>query len=299
MMSQTGVACALHQSDLQPAKGISWMSDHPKTINRGFDADAGDLVYSRAGQHLSCVSDDVAKGLPVIDDDLLATLCDACLAPSRRGIAEVSREIRNAGHSAQEIAEVYVPAAARIMGVRWCEDSMSFAEVTIGCSRLHTLLRDVQSEWTPEDKIGNDAPSMLILVGKDAFHTLGATVLTGMMRRLGVSARLSIGAESKEIAQMVRATKFDCVLISASIGESLETTRKIVESAKSASIEPLMVIVGGTILEGAEGRAQEILAATAADHVTNDPSEAIRLCGLENLRAPTKQVSSVTPMRRS
>lgn len=299
MMSQTGVACALHHSDLQPAKGISWMSDHPKTINRAFDADAGDFVYSRPGPQLSCVPDGMAMGIPVIDNDLLARLCDACLAPSRRGIAELSSEMRNAGHSAQDIAEVYVPAAARVMGVRWCDDSMSFAEVTIGCSRLHTLLRDVQSDWAPEKKIGNDAPSMLILVGKDAFHTLGATVLAGTMRRLGVSAKLSIGPKAKEIAQMVRTTKFDCVLISASIGESLETMRKIVESVKSASIEPLLVIIGGTILEGAEGRAQEILAATAADHVTNDPSEAIRLCGLENLRAPTKQVSSVTPMRRS
>jgi methylmalonyl-CoA mutase cobalamin-binding subunit len=275
------------------------MSDHPKTINTAIDADAGDLVYSWSGQPSSCVSDDADVGIPVIDDALLAKLCNACLAPSRRGVAEASRAIRDAGHSAQDIAEVYVPAAARIMGARWCDDSMSFAEVTIGCSRLHTLLRDVQSEWTPDNKTGNDARSMLVLVGKDSFHTLGATVLAGMMRRLGVSTRLCIGAEANEIAQMIRATKFDCVLISVSIGESLETTRKIVESVKSASIEPLLVIVGGTILEGDEGRAQEILAVTAADHVTNDPNEAIRLCGLQNLRAPTRQVNSVTPMRRS
>ena len=275
------------------------MSDHPKNTIRASIADGDDSFSARSGPELTCVPATAQEPLKRLNQTVITHLADACMTPLRRDLTVATEQLRRAGYTAQDIAELFVPAVAREMGERWCKDTMSFAEVTIGCSRLLSLLRDLESDWLPDRSVALDGPAMLFLVGKGAFHTLGATVLTGVLRRLGVSARLCVGAETSGIEQIVRTSKFDCVLISASIGESLDSIGEIVDSVKRASIGPIMVIVGGTILEGAADRAKTIRTKTGADHVTNDPTEALKFCGLKHLLEPANTLTSVSLMRRS
>lgn len=192
----------------------------------------------------------------------------------------VIRQMARAGIAAADIADLYVPAVARQLGDMWCSDEISFATVTIGVARLQGLLREIEAMAAPPRRAGNAGLSLLVLVAEGVDHTLGAMVLTGQMRRAGHAVRLILGAEAEAVTTAVSATRFDAVLISAPRGTSAGRLRPLVGAIRAASGTPLPVVIGGTVLDAAREDRVDILALTGADHVTCDPNEALRLCGL-------------------
>jgi methylmalonyl-CoA mutase cobalamin-binding subunit len=120
------------------------------------------------------------------------------------------------------------------------------------------------------------APTCLVVVPHDTHHYLGAMVLTGKLRRLGLSVRLLLDATPAMVKARMQQYRFDTVFLSASCGESLERIRRIVESAKAVSGHHPSVVVGGAI----RSEVPEVAQLTGADHATDDPIEALALCNL-------------------
>jgi methylmalonyl-CoA mutase cobalamin-binding subunit len=113
------------------------------------------------------------------------------------------------------------------------------------------------------------------------YHTLGALVLGGQLRRKRLSVKLILGGRPNDIAERVSSTDYDCVFLSSSRGESLESLRRLVEAVKSATKTPPPVVVGGTILEVEQ--AETITTLTGADFATIIPDEALAFCGLNHI----------------
>lgn len=212
----------------------------------------------------------------------LELLHEAALAPDQAAPSRVVTRMIAAGIRPDEIADIYIPTVARRMGDMWCEDTLGFAYVTIGCARLQALLRTLGPEWQGDRTVDPVAPAILLIVGDDAQHTMGATVLAGQIRRLGLSVRLLVGARAEDVKVLVRQMRFDGVMISASVGESLEPLRKLVEMVSTATISPPPppVIIGGTITTMGNLTASDIKALTGATLVTCDLTEALTLCGM-------------------
>lgn len=238
------------------------------------------------------------KSALVAEPVWLDRLCEACTDPDDGAIRIVLADMREAGFSPVSIAEIYVPEAARILGDAWCEDEQSFAFVTIGCSRLHGILRELDPHCRPAAPNDIHAPSVLVVVAEDIYHTLGATVLTGMLRRRGYNVRLWLGAKPAEMEAALLDCDYQSVLISASSGESLETLRRIVKSVKNALTEPPKVILGGTVVADGAISSADALALTGADYVTNDPAEAIALCGQAKQSRDGSNITSADQHRR-
>ncbi|SFO95166.1 cobalamin B12-binding domain-containing protein [Tranquillimonas alkanivorans] len=192
--------------------------------------------------------------------------------------------LRRAHVPLQDVAERYVPEVARRMGAKWCDDRMSFAEVSIGAARLQSLLRDIDRTLT-ETEGHRDRPVAGVLVVADAHHTLGAMVLTGQLRRRGVSVRLSLGQAPAEVAALARTIRFDAVMVSASHTESLVFLNDMIDKIRKAMPSPVPVVVGGCAVSDSSGAKTT----TGADHICNDPDQALRLCGLTG---PTTDLSS-------
>lgn len=216
-----------------------------------------------------------------LDPAHLHTLTQA--ASSREwnaGQAAVESVLR-AGVTPEDIADFYIPAIARKMGEQWCSDEMGFAAVTIGTSRLQAMLRQLGPHWSGDSALHPDAPTIMVVVATDIYHTLGAMVLSGQLRRRGISVRLMLGATPSEVAMQTGALRFDAVFVSASCGETLESLRKIVESVGQGHARPTPVVVGGTILREAPD-AKDL---TGADFATDNLDEALILCGLHEAPA--------------
>jgi methylmalonyl-CoA mutase cobalamin-binding subunit len=180
----------------------------------------------------------------------------------------------------EEIADHYIPAVARRLGEMWCEDEVSFATVTIGVARLQGLLRDLEDIAGMARMDEPEGASLLVVVAAGVYHTLGAMVLTGQLRRRGHAVRLLLGPEPEAVAVAVRQARFDAVLISASDGGSAESVRQIVHAVKTATGAAPPVVIGGTILVSEDLTGADIRSLTGADHVTSDPTEALHLCGV-------------------
>ncbi len=171
------------------------------------------------------------------------------------------------------ISEEIIPAVARQLGDEWVADVIGFDRVTIGCSRLTTQVRRLQGlSPTP---LPHHAPQVLCVVINGADHTLGATVLAGLLRRHGLDVTLSIGTDSAVLANKLQQRDYDAVIVSAAIGEDRAGLRSLFKSLREAR-HNVTLIAGGPFFTGDTPSAAE--RTLGADYITNNIHEAIRLC---------------------
>lgn len=219
-----------------------------------------------------------------LDPKWLTRLCETCMTTTNDDHLATLKDMRRSGIDAVDIAEGYVPAAARVFGDQWCDDDSSFTDVTVGTSRLHQVLRAVADEWRGAEQVDPMTPSLLVLVESGTQHTMGATVLSGILRRQGYAVQLLVGAEAPDLAYHLEKTDHEVAFISASGRASIEMLRAFVEVLHDVKPVPIKVVIGGTIAKDGETTEHEILALTGADFFSDDPTEALGLCGLTTLR---------------
>ncbi|MFQ6546643.1 B12-binding domain-containing protein [Aestuariibius sp. 2305UL40-4] len=252
------------------------MSDHPKR-GAAQSAEPGSAsVDSLASEALSVVASRKQSGSLI--ERFVSELTDAVQRDAPDMMFEVRDRMLDSGISPVDISDFYVPEAARRLGEAWCADETSFAAVTIGASRLQGLLRTLGAEWSAQELAEPNAPASLIIVAHEVYHTLGAVILSGQLRRRGYAVRLLIGMQPDKLEHLIRQTTYDVVMISASSGDRLEPLRVLVEKVKDAVSEPPPVIVGGTVLE----QKLDVRTLTGADYVTSDLNEALEYCGLSS-----------------
>ena len=98
-------------------------------------------VESLASTALHVVAQRRMTGSPQLFEHFLNQLIEAILDPDSNRRDEVLGAIRRSRFTDDEIAEVFIPEAARRLGEEWCSNSFSFASVTIGTASPDRLLR--------------------------------------------------------------------------------------------------------------------------------------------------------------
>jgi len=186
------------------------------------------------------------------------------------------------GIPAEEVADLYVPAMARRLGLRWHRDELSFAQVTIGMSRLQRLVRDIVAEFETDRCVGREVGSLLLIVPEPEQHTLGAILLCGQLRRRGLSVRLWLGFRPADAVDALSSGSYDGVFVSASRSYSLENLQDVIKSLGDAALSALPVCIGGSFTEPLQ-LPREV---EAAVHLTEDIDEALSICGIHTKVAP-------------
>lgn len=224
-----------------------------------------------------------------LDPKLLTTLHDAMLNPSAQEGRAAVRKAMMAGVRGEDIADFYIPTLARAYGDQWTADELTFGEVTIAVSRLQTVLRDLEVSWPRANDVQSTSATLMLVIPKDVFHTLGAFVLSGQLRRKGISVKMVLGGTSKTVTNELSASKYDAIFISASHSDTLGSLRLIIDAVKAATEDAPPVVIGGTILDVES--AETVMAETGATYATGHAEEALRHCGLLLTKqddAPTK-----------
>lgn len=185
-------------------------------------------------------------------------------------------ELRRARVSAAAVADHYIPEVARRLGAAWETDSLSFANVTMGVARLQAILREIGAAWAADRGGEAGGATVLLVLPQGEQHTLGAMVLAGRLRRMGVSVAMKIAPAPADLAHYVAERAFDGALVSIACNDRLENCRKLVKTLKESSKGALKVAVGGAILDVDE----DVRRLTGADMVTNDIHEALVMMGV-------------------
>jgi len=232
---------------------------------------------------LSILSDDLRRtsGVSAVLEPLAYELYKAICHADPAKAPSVVDKILEIGITAEQISDYYIPEVARRLGDAWCADTVDFVKVSIGAARLQGLLRHIGPHWCSGGGAPSpSAPTCLLLVPEEAQHTLGATILAGQMRRMGIAVTLEIGTSVNDLAYIMSQDPVDAVMISASARDSLEMIRAIVENVRKF-LGNVPVMIGGNILS-LEADVAEL---TGADFATSDLSEALAFGGL-NVRRP-------------
>jgi methylmalonyl-CoA mutase cobalamin-binding subunit len=248
-----------------------------RAVRAAQGVEVGAKVETLASRALGVLASKRISAASLLSERFLDELSHAVRSdnPARR--RAVVRDMIEARIRPEDIADFYIPEVSRRLGAAWCEDGMSFADVTIGAARLQGLLKEIGAAWSDDRLLDPDAPGVLVVVLADEFHTLGAMVLCGQLARLGVSVKLAMGHSESDLLRTVAAGQFEAILVSAAQGERLATLKKLVEKIRAACVRPTPVVVGGSVVQ----RVTDIKSKTGADHATTDPREALRACGLK------------------
>lgn len=198
-------------------------------------------------------------------------LYDAVCGHAPEAVLSTVNDLRAQGFSNIEIADHIVPEVAKKLGESWCSDTAGFAQVTIGCARLHGLLPELGPEWTrrpPQPLLS--ALRLLIVVPQGAQHSFGATLLTGQFRRLQHEIMLSIGETPEKLDNRLTYDEFDAILISASKHEQVDQLKGIVTQVRQISPRT-PILLGGGILDGHSDITDDV----GVDLATSDLAKAL------------------------
>jgi MerR family transcriptional regulator, light-induced transcriptional regulator len=240
-------------------------------------AEVGSTVETLASRALGVLASKRVPAASLLSERFVDALSEAVRSndPVRR--LSVVRDMLDARIRLEDIADFYIPEVARRLGAAWCDDHMSFADVTIGSARLQSLLKEVDAAWLHGAPLEPDAPGLLVVVQAEEFHTLGAMVMCGQLARHGVSVKLAMGPSESEILRTVAAGQFDAIFLSVAQSEGVAQLRKLVDKIRAAAVRPTPVVIGGSVL----ARVADVKTKTGADHATTDVKEALRACGLK------------------
>lgn len=252
------------------------MADHP---NLGAKTQRAAPYLRQVPATLRVAAISVVENSKDLDETLLARLHAAAISSDADACKRTIKDVVAEGILPEDLADFYIPAIARALGDLWCKDELSFASVTIGTSRLQAMLRVLGPDFSDAHANQSDGPSVLLVVPQDIYHTLGAIVLSGQLRRKGLSVKLVLGGKPEDVALRVKRIKYDAVFLSSSRGETLESLRRIIDAVRGSAAHPPPIVVGGSILE--VETVQDVTALTGADYATKNPQEALRLCGLQ------------------
>ncbi|MGL5010449.1 MAG: hypothetical protein ACRC6I_11240, partial [Paracoccaceae bacterium] len=251
----------------------------------GFSTRAGRQFLQGTGGVASFASEVVARLVSgevnmtaALREDLIARFMHAVVNADLTDFEALKPELRRARISPATFSDRYVPEIARRLGVAWEDDTMSFAEVTMGASRLQAILRQIGADWVAD---GSRTPesghaTVLLIVPSGEQHTLGVFVLLGQLRRRGISVCLRISPTEGDLRALFADRRFDGAMVSLATVDKFDDTCALLQLLKSLSAGQLRIAMGGAALPKLTTEPPE----GSADILTNDLSLAIAALGL-------------------
>lgn len=253
------------------------MTDGPVNPIRSHDIRAESGVGQLAAHAVSEIASRRMRSKTRLSERLLSQLIEAVCDPASVEAKSVQLDMMRSGVRAEDIQDHYIPEAARRLGQSWVDDNLSFSDVTIATARLQRMLHDLPVQRLDHKHVSSEASTVLVIVASDENHTLGAMILSEQLRRVGISVQLALGQGPSSLANDVARGDYDAIFISISATDRLAGIKTLVSRIKSDVPKQPPIVVGGSVVR----YGQDIKTITSADHITNDPIEAIRLCGLK------------------
>lgn len=236
------------------------------------ERDSPDGYRNLAAEVLESLAARRTRGTAQVRQALLNRMLASVMAPVGQSTEQLCLEFRRARVPMTDLVDLYIPEVARHLGRAWNADRVSFAEVTVGLSRLHTLLHEVQADWVADKADSARMSATLLIVPPQEHHTLGAMILASQLRRKGVSVCIRIAPGMDDLTSLLSHGRFDAAMVTVGSKDRLETCAKLVKTLKTMTKGLLSVAVGGAVVD--ENR--DVLLDAGVDVVTNDVATVVQ-----------------------
>jgi len=232
----------------------------------------------------------------------LNALSDAFLSDSAEARHAMFARMRSDGMETPEMIDLIIPEVARILGQRWADDTLSFADVTIGSARLQETVRALVAREMTSTVGGRNSTyrllnstgtrRILMLIPRPEQHTLGAFVAADQFRRLGFEVDVVVDLHPRQVAFKLRKARYAMIGISVAGRRTLASARELVETARATVTRVTPIVLGGSLI----GTDQDLKKTTGVDHIAKSVCEALELSGLHTVEIdpPLRTVVSLT-----
>jgi methylmalonyl-CoA mutase cobalamin-binding subunit len=178
----------------------------------------------------------------------LAQLIEAVLSEAFES-AETIQTLTQEGLTYAELADSYIPAAARQLGCDWVEDVLSFAKVTVGAGRLQEMLGRLGHQNDFVGEAHDVTPNVLVVSLEGDHHTIGWKLLTVQLRRLGAAAHAVLEVTPDEVAELIGQVQYDLVMISGSRPDTVDQIAAVTKCLRTQMIDMPPIVLGGIIID--------------------------------------------------
>lgn len=185
------------------------------------------------------------------------------------------RKIMANGLTTSDVIDHILPEAARLLGQRWMDSEISFAEVSIGSARMQEAVRTlrIQEGWVNTVQAKT---KVLFIVPRPEQHTLGVFVAADQLRRRGAEVQFCIAPHPRQLVELVRDTRFAMIGLTVSGRRTLASVKELVDTIRTNTLSHTPLVIGGPITQ----TSLDVKALTEVDHVITDIEDAARICGL-------------------
>jgi methanogenic corrinoid protein MtbC1 len=181
--------------------------------------------------------------------------------------------LKTHGVSINYIVLDLIPTIARRLGKQWEDDTLSFAEVSIGTNKLERVIHklDYLFQVTQLEKRGNH--SILITNFPESQHSLGTLILSNYFIHSGWRVYRPENNSLKSISKELETNSRDAIAISISCDEQLQQLPNIISTLREKSQNPkIMVLIGGPLYNKAPAKFSHI----QADITAFTPEESVQ-----------------------
>ena len=197
----------------------------------------------------------------MLDDEEINRITQLLLSTEDGAFELAITVLKTHGVSINYIVLDLIPTIARRLGKQWEDDTLSFAEVSIGVNRLERVIHklDYLFQVTQLEKRGDH--SILISVFPESQHSLGTLILSNYFIHSGWRVYRPENTSLKSISRELESKKHDAIAISISCDEQLERLPNTINVLREKSKNPkIIVLIGGPLYNKAPAKFDHIQA---------------------------------------
>lgn len=204
-----------------------------------------DAVAALAREVISRLSERVADRSE--RSETVNDLCDALMAPDPLAAAALIETQFKAGVSFEALYLGYLAPAARQLGEMWTDDTLSFAEVTVGTGRIYGIMRSLSRRAARTAK--QTAKSTMVAAVPGETHTLGVSMATDLLREQGWQVDQHLARDHDTLVQNVLESEHRIIGLSAAGTHALEPLARLVLAIRVCRPDVAILISGNIVRE--------------------------------------------------
>lgn len=175
----------------------------------------------------------------------LEGLCAALISDDKDAASMVVSKLRADGVQAEDIYFKQLAAAARLLGDKWDRDEVSFTQVTIGTSRMFSIMRGMRHLFEPKIVAKDKTAIFASVPGED--HTLGVHMAADMFRKDGWEIALKAGHDHDQLVADIEDAHPGIVGLSISGEHSIDALSRLVVALRISCPGSILLVSGSNV----------------------------------------------------